>query len=127
MGSKVFGDPQDQGSSWPVPGGVLALLSSRQLGAAFKVTLSWSSESFRRASQTLDLGVLVSGKCAHFLLDTALGDSGGGQLDPLVGQNCRAKSRGQRALPAHLVLDFWGKERGAGSCSGLFGLHELDF
>ena len=73
-------------------------------------------------------GVLVSGECAHFLLDTALGDSGGGgQLDPLLGQNCRAKSGGQRAWPAHLVLDFWGKERGAGSGSGLFGLHELDF
>lgn len=112
----------------PVLGGALARLSSRQLGAAFKVTLSWSSESSRQASQTLDLGVLVSGECAHFLLDTALGHSGGeGQLDPLLRQNCRAKSGGQRAWPAHLVLDFWGKERGAGSGSGLFGLHELDF
>lgn len=61
MGSKVFWDPQDQGSSWPVPGGVLALLSSRQLGAAFKVTLSWSSESFRRASQTWTWGFLSLG------------------------------------------------------------------
>lgn len=83
-GPRCFGTVRTR-EPLPVPGGVLALLSSRQLGAAFKVTLSWSSESFRRASQTLDLGVLVSGKCAHFLLDTALGDSSGGAVGPPLG------------------------------------------
>lgn len=103
MGSKAFWDPWDQGAP-ACPGGALALLSSRQLGAAFKVTLSWSSESSREASQTLDLGVLVSGKCAHFPLDTVSGDSSGGwgSWTPSWGGTAKLKA-GSRGC----CLSFW--------------------